>query len=144
NGDLDGRDPAGFSLGDARPVATVDKRRRQMPPEIQHPAARQLLHQRRQPWPTALQAGGRGKGGKQRFRAHGGRNFGGNLENPERRVLYPAAIPETPMTEALREDIETRRKRLLHRSRYTGMKETDILLGGFAAQHLPTFSEREL
>lgn len=48
------------------------------------------------------------------------------------------------MTEPQREDIETRRKRLLHRSRYTGMKETDILLGGFAARHLPTFGEREL
>lgn len=48
------------------------------------------------------------------------------------------------MAEPPREDIETRRKRLLHRSRYTGMKETDILLGGFAAQHLPTFSAREL
>lgn len=42
------------------------------------------------------------------------------------------------------EPIEIRRKRLLHRSRYTGMKETDLLLGAFAAQHLPTFSEREL
>lgn len=48
------------------------------------------------------------------------------------------------MAEPPREDIETRRKRLLHRSRYTGMKETDILLGGFAAQHLPTFTAREL
>lgn len=48
------------------------------------------------------------------------------------------------MAEPPSEDIETRRKRLLHRSRYTGMKETDILLGGFATQHLPTFSAREL
>ncbi|HEX6959826.1 MAG TPA: succinate dehydrogenase assembly factor 2 [Ferrovibrio sp.] len=48
------------------------------------------------------------------------------------------------MTEIQREDIETRRKRLLHRSLYTGMKEVDILLGGFARQHLPTFSEHEL
>jgi len=48
------------------------------------------------------------------------------------------------MTEPEREDIETRRKRLLHRSRYTGMKETDILLGTFAARHLPTFTEVEL
>ncbi|WP_298727819.1 succinate dehydrogenase assembly factor 2 [uncultured Ferrovibrio sp.] len=48
------------------------------------------------------------------------------------------------MTEIQREDIETRRKRLLHRSLYTGMKEVDILLGGFARQHLPTFTEQEL
>jgi succinate dehydrogenase flavin-adding protein (antitoxin of CptAB toxin-antitoxin module) len=48
------------------------------------------------------------------------------------------------MTEPQPEDIETRRKRLLHRSRYTGMKETDLLLGGFAARHLPTFTAVEL
>ena len=48
------------------------------------------------------------------------------------------------MTEPQSEDIETRRKRLLHRSRYTGMKETDLLLGGFAGQHLQTFTEVEL
>ncbi|WP_341702779.1 succinate dehydrogenase assembly factor 2 [Ferrovibrio sp.] len=48
------------------------------------------------------------------------------------------------MTDAPREDTETRRKRLLHRSRYTGMKETDILLGSFAARHLPTFTAVEL
>lgn len=42
------------------------------------------------------------------------------------------------------EDIETRRKRLLHRSLYTGMKEVDILLGSFARRHLQTFTEVEL
>ena len=42
------------------------------------------------------------------------------------------------------ETIENRRKRLIHRSRYTGMKETDILLGSFAVQHVPGFSAAEL
>ena len=37
-----------------------------------------------------------------------------------------------------------RRKRLLYRSIHTGMKETDILLGGFARRHLPTFGNRQL
>ncbi len=37
-----------------------------------------------------------------------------------------------------------RRKRLLYRSIHTGMKETDILLGGFARRHLPTFGDRQL
>ncbi|MBP6819708.1 succinate dehydrogenase assembly factor 2 [Ferrovibrio sp. MS7] len=37
------------------------------------------------------------------------------------------------------EPIEIRRKRLIHRSLYTGMKETDLLLGGFARAHLPDF-----
>jgi len=37
------------------------------------------------------------------------------------------------------EPIEIRRKRLIHRSKYTGMKETDLLLGSFAARHLPEF-----
>jgi succinate dehydrogenase flavin-adding protein (antitoxin of CptAB toxin-antitoxin module) len=42
------------------------------------------------------------------------------------------------------ETIDERRKRLIHRSRYTGMKETDILLGSFAMQHVPRFSAAEL
>jgi succinate dehydrogenase flavin-adding protein (antitoxin of CptAB toxin-antitoxin module) len=42
------------------------------------------------------------------------------------------------------ETIEQRRKRLIHRSRYTGMKETDILLGSFAVQHVPQFTAAEL
>jgi antitoxin CptB len=42
------------------------------------------------------------------------------------------------------EDINVRRKRLIHRSRYTGMKETDILLGGFANKYVSLFSDEEL
>ncbi len=42
------------------------------------------------------------------------------------------------------EDIAIRRKRLLHRSRYTGMKETDLMLGRFAETYLSSFSEEEL
>jgi len=42
------------------------------------------------------------------------------------------------------ESSDVRRKRLIHRSVYTGMKETDILLGAFARQHVPGFSEAEL
>lgn len=42
------------------------------------------------------------------------------------------------------ETIEIRRKRLIHRSRYTGMKETDLLLGRFAQRYLPTFGTAEL
>jgi len=34
------------------------------------------------------------------------------------------------------EPVEIRRKRLIHRSLYTGMKETDLLLGGFARREL--------
>ncbi len=42
------------------------------------------------------------------------------------------------------EPLETRRKRLIHRSQYTGMKETDLLLGAFARRYVPTFSPAEL
>ena len=42
------------------------------------------------------------------------------------------------------EDISIRRRRLIHRSRYTGMKETDILLGGFASKYISEFSDKEL
>ena len=42
------------------------------------------------------------------------------------------------------EDITIRRKRLIHRSRYTGMKETDLLLGGFANKYVSAFSSDQL
>lgn len=42
------------------------------------------------------------------------------------------------------ESLEARRRRLIYRSLYTGMKETDVLLGPFAQQHLPGFSSRQL
>jgi len=44
------------------------------------------------------------------------------------------------MTEAL----EARRKRLRYRSTYTGTKETDLLLGAFAATHLDSLPESDL
>ncbi len=42
------------------------------------------------------------------------------------------------------ESLIDRRKRLIYRSCYTGMKETDILLGAFARAHLPTFDVGQL
>jgi antitoxin CptB len=42
------------------------------------------------------------------------------------------------------EPIEIRRKRLIHRSRYTGMKETDLLLGAFAQRYVPDFDAGQL
>ena len=42
------------------------------------------------------------------------------------------------------EPIEIRRKRLIHRSRYTGMKETDLLLGAFARRYVPGFDAAQL
>jgi succinate dehydrogenase flavin-adding protein (antitoxin of CptAB toxin-antitoxin module) len=42
------------------------------------------------------------------------------------------------------ETIEVRRKRLIHRSRYTGMKETDLVLGRFAQRYLPGFDAGQL
>ena len=35
-------------------------------------------------------------------------------------------------------------KKLIYRSKYTGMKETDLLLGNFAKNHLKNFSYEEL
>ena len=37
-----------------------------------------------------------------------------------------------------------RRKRILWRAMHRGMKEMDLLLGGYAARALPSLSEREL
>jgi len=42
------------------------------------------------------------------------------------------------------EPLEIRRKRLTHRSLYTGMKETDLLLGAFARAELAAFDSRQL
>ena len=42
------------------------------------------------------------------------------------------------------EDIHIRRKKLRYRSRYTGMKETDLLLGGFAERYLAAFDDAQL
>ncbi len=39
---------------------------------------------------------------------------------------------------------DIRRKRLLFRSWHRGTKETDLLVGSFAEQHLAAFSEAEL
>ena len=39
---------------------------------------------------------------------------------------------------------QVRVKRLIYRSSYTGMKETDLLLGQFAARHLPKLSDDDL
>ena len=39
---------------------------------------------------------------------------------------------------------QVRVKRLIYRSSYTGMKETDLLLGQFAARYLPGLSDDEL
>jgi antitoxin CptB len=42
------------------------------------------------------------------------------------------------------EPIELRRKRLLWRSNHRGIREMDLLLGGFARSRLPTMTENEL
>ena len=39
---------------------------------------------------------------------------------------------------------QVRVRRLIYRSSYTGMKETDLLLGQFAARHLSELSDGEL
>ena len=39
---------------------------------------------------------------------------------------------------------DIRRKQLLHRARYRGFKEADILVGGFAEAALPAMSAAEL
>ena len=40
--------------------------------------------------------------------------------------------------------LETRRKQLIYRSAYTGTKETDLILGGFARAHVGSFDDRQL
>ena len=42
------------------------------------------------------------------------------------------------------ETIDIRRKRLIHRARYRGFREADLLIGGFAAAHVPDMEPRAL
>ena len=42
------------------------------------------------------------------------------------------------------ETLDARRKRLKYRSSYTGTKETDVMLGGFANRHLADLDEAQL
>ncbi len=39
---------------------------------------------------------------------------------------------------------DARRKRILHRARYRGFKEADLLIGGFAAEAIGAMSNEEL
>ncbi len=48
------------------------------------------------------------------------------------------------MMPTMTESLENRRRRLIYRSLYTGMKETDILLGAFARAHLPNLEPAQL
>jgi antitoxin CptB len=41
-------------------------------------------------------------------------------------------------------ELSERRKKLIYRSAYTGTKETDLLLGGFARRHMATLTEAQL
>ena len=52
-------------------------------------------------------------------------------------------LPVQPATSELSVR-QARVKRLIYRSSYTGMKETDLLLGQFAARHLTELSDNEL
>lgn len=42
------------------------------------------------------------------------------------------------------EALDERRRRLIHRSLYTGMKETDLVLGAFARRYVPDFTPEQL
>ena len=49
----------------------------------------------------------------------------------------PAAPPVMP-------ELSNRVRRLIYQASYTGMKETDLLLGHFAKMHLPHLNEADL
>jgi len=48
------------------------------------------------------------------------------------------------MEDSRAETRETRLRRLVYQSSYTGMKETDLLLGRFAKMHLASLSDEQL
>jgi len=60
-----------------------------------------------------------------------------------RRAGHPSRL-EVILGRAMGEATETRRKRLLYQSSHRGTKESDLLLGAFAAAHLDGFSAAQL
>ena len=56
----------------------------------------------------------------------------------------PKALPSSASLVGTSPKISDRVRRLIYQATYTGMKETDVLLGHFAKTHLPTLSENEL
>lgn len=42
------------------------------------------------------------------------------------------------------EPLDSRRKKILYRANHRGMKEADVMLGGFAMAHLNTLDETQL
>ncbi len=53
------------------------------------------------------------------------------------------STPE-PDNSSAPESVETRRRRLLYRSWYCGIKEMDLLMGSFAKTHLATMTPAQL
>ena len=53
-------------------------------------------------------------------------------------------ITTEPITTELLETDEKMMRRLVYRASYTGMKETDLLLGQFAKRHLPDLARPQL
>ena len=51
------------------------------------------------------------------------------------------SLPSTP---AVVPELSNRVRRLIYQASYTGMKETDLLLGHFAKMHLPHLGESDL
>jgi antitoxin CptB len=56
----------------------------------------------------------------------------------------PAAAGGDSENGLMDEGIDIRRKRLLYRSAHRGTKESDLLLGAFAAAHLASFTPAQL
>jgi antitoxin CptB len=48
------------------------------------------------------------------------------------------------MTQLVRADLDDRRRRILFRAWHRGMKETDLILGGFADAEIAGLSDQEL
>ena len=48
------------------------------------------------------------------------------------------------INKSMTDDLENKRKRLIFRAGHRGTKEMDLLLGGFALEHVPKFDAAEL
>ena len=138
-----GGDAPGFGLGDLGGIAAVDDPGRQMEQQIkQPPAAAQLFDHRSHAWTDAGQRRHGLEQWEQDFRAHFG---AGPFRRLTRRVEATISyVPRRDLSIGTGPQMDARRKRILFRAQHCGMKENDIILGGFAEARIEALSEADL
>ena len=135
-------DAAFRRVRDARLEPAVDKANGPVPEQIDDLLPRQLGDQLAEPRPDTGERGDVGEKGEEDSRPHWVTTLAGCARIPDADIRRLKAYIEArsasgPMS-------ADRLKRLVYRSSYTGTKELDLVLGGFARAHLQDLDDRQL